>query len=117
MSIVLPRSRNKSLDRRLAARVREVLGEELALAIASGPWPGDRAAGSPDMALEVPVGEARLGAALSIADMLREVEATPTVRGWFAGKNPMLGDRAPAVVLASDPEGVRLAACDFLAHG
>jgi hypothetical protein len=49
--------------------------------------------------------------------MLLDVEDEETVRAWFAGKNPILGDRAPAVVIAEDPEQVRYAARDLLAHG
>lgn len=61
--------------------------------------------------------ETRLHVALDIAAQLLALEALSTVQAWFVGKNPMLGDRAPDLVIAEDPDAVRRAAHHFLANG
>lgn len=101
----------------LLTEAQLVFGAPLARVIASGAWSEQQ---------EVWIGVRewlsraatdRLQSALSIASLLLEVEAQDTVRAWFVGKNPVLGDRAPAIVLAEDPERVRRAARDFVAYG
>jgi len=62
-------------------------------------------------------GATRLRNALAIADQLLEAEAQSTVQAWFVGKNPILGDRAPALVIGHDLAAVKLAARHFLAYG
>lgn len=59
----------------------------------------------------------RLKVALEIADMLLEEEDQATVRSWFAGKNDMLNDRAPALVLQENSAAVLRAARAFFAYG
>jgi hypothetical protein len=59
----------------------------------------------------------RLDAALDVVGLLLQDEAPATIRAWFAGKNRMLGDRAPAVALADDPAAVKRAARAFSAYG
>jgi hypothetical protein len=58
-----------------------------------------------------------LMAALDIARDLLELESKSTVQAWFVGMNPMLEDRAPALVVRSDPDSVRDAAQHFAAYG
>lgn len=92
-------------------QVYSLLGEALTNAIVHGSWV-PVASCSPQH-----VTRRRLNNAWKIARMLTQAEAPSTVRAWFAGKNPMLDDQAPAILLASDPDAVRRAARDFLAHG
>lgn len=61
--------------------------------------------------------ERRLRDAYSVAHSLLEVESPDTVRAWLLGMNPLLDDRAPAVVLAEDPAAVHRAARYFVANG
>lgn len=58
-----------------------------------------------------------LATAWDIVQLLREDEAADTIRAWFAGKNQLLGDRAPARVLREDPAAVMQAARAFSAYG
>ncbi|HEU0114092.1 MAG TPA: hypothetical protein VFQ80_05425, partial [Thermomicrobiales bacterium] len=63
---------------------------------------------------------ARLRNAFQIAALLEMAESRQTAQAWFVGLNPLLGDRAPARVLADEPESapdVMRAARAFLAHG
>lgn len=63
---------------------------------------------------------ARLRAAYQIATLLELATSRQTVQAWFMGMNPDLGDRAPALVLADEPDAspqVMRAARTFLAHG
>jgi hypothetical protein len=57
-----------------------------------------------------------LTAALDIARGLLELESKSTVQAWYVGMNPMLEDRAPALVVRSDPDSVRDAAQHFAAY-
>jgi len=43
--------------------------------------------------------EERLSAAFYIFRLLSEVESSYVVRAWFAGRNPLLDDVAPATVI------------------
>ena len=104
-------------DDRVIEAAERLFGTPVANAIARGSW-GIGLDQRPLAGRRLKAGEvARLRQALDVADMLLDVEAEETVRAWFAGKNPILGDRAPAVVIAEDPERVRFAARDLLAHG
>lgn len=67
-----------------------------------------------------PANLARLRDVFHIATLLELATSRQTVRAWFMGMNPDLGDRAPALVLADEPTGAPLvmrAARAFLAHG
>jgi hypothetical protein len=64
-----------------------------------------------------PDAERRLRHAFRVAQLLLGAESAGTVRAWFVGMNPDLGDRAPAEALAEDPAGVLQAARAFLAYG
>jgi hypothetical protein len=63
------------------------------------------------------LGERRLRAAFEVAELLMPVESPTAIRAWFLGMNPELGDRAPALVLADEPELVTQAARNFVATG
>ena len=65
-----------------------------------------------------PETEQRLRDAYYIASLLLEVESPQTVRAWFMGMNPKLGDRAPALALSEGrAEDVVVAARTFIANG
>lgn len=67
-----------------------------------------------------PASLARLRNAFQIATLLESATSPQTVRSWFMGMNPYLDDRAPALVLADEPDAaprVMQAARAFLAHG
>jgi hypothetical protein len=59
--------------------------------------------------------ELRLRNAYRVALLLIEGgETERTVRSWFTGMNPLLGDRAPARIIGEEPEEVVAAAKDLL---
>lgn len=60
---------------------------------------------------------AALATVAVIVDELTKVEAASTNLAWFAGKNPLLDDRAPALVVGENPDAVRRAARHFVANG
>ena len=67
-----------------------------------------------------PANLARIRNAFHIATLLEPATSRQTVQSWFMGMNPHLDDRAPALVLADEPDAaprVMQAAHAFLAHG
>ncbi len=96
---------------------RRVFGERLARVIAVGQWPLEQGTTEHSPLLLTYEARTRLQTALTIAGWLLAVESPNTVRAWFVGRNPILDDQAPAVVLAQNPEKVRRAARDLVAHG
>lgn len=62
-----------------------------------------------------PEQERLLRAAYEIVQTLLPWDAAATIRAWFAGMNPELDDRSPALVLAEDPTLVLHAAYAFIA--
>lgn len=46
--------------------------------------------------------ERRLRCAYQIFEMLKSVDASPTIRAWFMGMNPQLDDTSPAEAIAED---------------
>ncbi len=101
----------------VAGYLQDVLGQRLTAAIAGvsdakaiGLWArGER--------VPHPEAVARLRNAFLVVQLLMTKESSDTVRAWFMGMNPELGDESPAVMLAQDPKGVLQAARSFLAHG
>jgi hypothetical protein len=64
--------------------------------------------------------ERRLRDAYQIAMLISAYDSDSTVRAWLVGMNPLLGDRAPAAVLAEREDGAvqaLAAAKAFLANG
>ncbi|MGH2561294.1 MAG: XRE family transcriptional regulator [Thermomicrobiales bacterium] len=62
----------------------------------------------------------RLRNAFHVTTFLELTTSRQTAQSWFMGMNPYLDDRAPALVLADEPEEasrVLRAARAFLAHG
>jgi len=57
-----------------------------------------------------------LQSALHVVELLRSQEDDETIRSWFRGMNPDLGDRSPALVVRDKPEDVIQAARAFLAQ-
>ena len=102
---------------RLLSRARELLDDELTAAVVMGRWCGQEAAVVLDgLKIDAQI-EGRLIKTLGIVGILRSVEAMSTIQAWFAGMNPLLDDQSPAIVLATDPDAVVLAAQDFVAYG
>ncbi|HEY3190542.1 MAG TPA: hypothetical protein VGJ70_23825 [Solirubrobacteraceae bacterium] len=101
----------------MARSLQDLLGQRLVAVIAGvadakavGKWARRTRSPHPDA-------ERRLRNAFHVAQLLLTTESAETVRAWFVGLNPELGDRPPADVLAEDPAGVLRAARTFLAHG
>jgi hypothetical protein len=101
----------------LVQTLQDVLGQRLVALIAGvsdakavGKWARGERSPHPDTAL-------RLRHAYQVVQLLLEYESAETVRAWFLGMNPELGDRSPALVLADDPTSAMQAARVFLAHG
>jgi hypothetical protein len=99
-----------------AAALQELFGQRLVAVIAGvkdvkavGRWargddiPRDQAA-------------AALQNALHVVELLRSQEDDETIRSWFRGMNPDLGDRSPALVVRDQPENVVQAARAFLSQ-
>ena len=66
-------------------------------------------------ATPTPVQERRLRAGYEVVRTLRAWEAADTIRAWFVGMNPLLGDTSPALMLAKDPAAVLEAAHGLIA--
>ena len=66
-------------------------------------------------ATPTPVQEQRLRAAYEVVRTLRAWDAPDTIRAWFVGMNPLLGDSSPALMLAKDPAAVLEAAHGLIA--
>lgn len=100
----------------LVRSLEDVLGSRLVAVIAGtadtrtvGRWRrGER--------VPQPEAERRLRHAFHVTQLLLTHESAETVRAWFVGMSPELDDRAPALLLAEDPEAVLLAARNFLAN-
>lgn len=115
MAITQPRAIPQQ-TRQLMSQARDILGDDLLMAVATGSWANVRSNVATDSIAD-PIAVMRLQQAMNIADLLLTVEAATTIRAWFARTNPMLDDQAPAIMLATDPDAVRRAARDFLANG
>ena len=61
--------------------------------------------------------ERRVRAAYQAFQELLPIEASATIRAWFMGMNPQLGDRSPAEVIAEDRYKDVLAAARSFASG
>jgi hypothetical protein len=98
----------------LATFLQDLFGQKLTALLAGvgdpkavGQWArGERA--------PHPAAEQRLRRAYQVAALLLRADSAPTVRAWFTGMNPQLDDRAPALVLADEPERVVQAARAFV---
>ena len=97
-----------------AAALQELFGQRLVAAIAGTKDP--KAVGRWASGQDVPRAQASaaLQNALQIVELLRTQEDDDTVRAWFRGMNPDLGDRPPALVIRHQPENVAQAARAFL---
>jgi hypothetical protein len=95
---------------------RELFGERLTAVILTGHrQPVFRSVS--ELAEQPAADRAALGAALEIAKDLLALESRSTVQAWFVGKNSLLDDRAPALVIRTDPDAVRAADRQFVAYG
>jgi hypothetical protein len=99
-----------------AAILQELFGQRLTAAIAG--VKDAKAVGRWARGADVPREQAAaaLENALQVIELLRTQEEDDTIRSWFRGMNPDLGDRPPALVIRSEPEHVIQAARAFLAQ-
>jgi hypothetical protein len=101
----------------VAAYLQQVLGQRTTAVIAGvsdakavGKWArGER--------VPHPKSEQSLRDAYQVAQIIGERGDPATIRAWFRGMNPHLGDRAPALVVREQPGEVLRAARAFLANG
>lgn len=100
----------------LLEQAQEVFGVKLTRVILTGERPL-AAETATDLANQSEADQATLKVALDIARSLLDLEATTTIQAWFVGKNVMLDDRPPALVVRTDPDAVRDAARHFAAYG
>ena len=99
----------------VASSLRDLLGEQMTARIANA-----QAASVADWIAgeqQDPDAAQRLRAAWRVAEHLLREEDRETVRAWFLGLNPELGDRVPTLVVGDEPEGVLRAARVFVAYG
>lgn len=101
----------------VSGRLREVLGARLTAVIA-----GVRDTRTVDRwadGTETPARpiDGRLRRALEVTDTLLKVDSPELIRLWFMGQNPVLDDESPALLLATQPDQVLLAAKVFAFHG
>jgi hypothetical protein len=91
----------KSTPNDMARLLHDALGQKLVAYIANvspktvGRWVADETAPRAEA-------EERLSVAFYIFRLLSEVESSYVVRGWFAGRNPLLDEVAPATVIRED---------------
>jgi hypothetical protein len=99
-----------------AAALQELFGQRLVAAIAGTRDP--KAVGRWASGQDVPRAQASaaLQNALQVVELLRTQEDDDTIRAWFRGMNPDLGDRPPALAIRGQPENVAEAARAFLAQ-
>jgi len=99
-----------------AAALQELLGQRL-VAVMAGVR-DLKAVGRWARGEDVPRAQAAatLQNALHVVELLRSQEDDETIRSWFRGMNPDLGDRSPALVVRDKPENVVQAARAFLAQ-
>ena len=103
----------------MAIRLQELFGQNLTALVVGvenpktvGRWARGQA--------PHPSNLARLRNAFHVATLLEWATSRQTVQSWFMGMNPYLDDRAPALVLADEPDEaprVMRAARAFLAQG
>ena len=101
----------------VATRLQDVLGQRMTAVVAGvndakavGQWARGLRSPHPDA-------ERRLRDAYQVVCLLLEYDAPDTVRAWFGGMNPHLGDQAPARLIGTEPEQVLQAAQAFIANG
>ncbi len=99
-----------------AAALQKLFGQRLTAAIAGVKDP--KAVGRWARGTDVPraPAAAALENAWQVVELLRTEEDDDTIRSWFRGMHPDLGDRPPALVIRSAPDHVVQAARAFLAQ-
>lgn len=101
----------------VAAYLQALFGQKLTALIAGSREPKSVGQWARGENLPDPEEEQRLRHAFRIARLLAQTEQPQTVRAWFMGMNPQLEDRAPALMVAEDPDRVLKAARSLLAGG
>lgn len=98
----------------VASRLQELFGQKLvALMVGSGDPKavGRWAKGEREPHADT---EAKLRHAYHVAELLLTKQRDATVRSWMVNMNPLLDDRAPALVIAENPDRVLQVARAFL---
>jgi hypothetical protein len=93
------RSATEAQPAYMAASLQDALGQRLVAYIVNVGDPKTVARWAREDRSPSAENEERLRAAFYIFQLLNELESSHTVRAWFAGLNPLLGDESPASVL------------------
>jgi hypothetical protein len=101
----------------IAADLQNVLGQRLTALIAGVSDAGAVSRWIKGRRRPHPEAEKNLRDAYQIVQLLQSVEGKETIRAWFLGMNPELGDESPALVIRERPREVLDAAKAFVAHG
>jgi|SRR6266568_7573496 len=104
-------------SRQIVVKLEEVLGQRLTAVVAGSKDARKIRAWAQGRRAPPVEAERRLRDAYAVVDLLLEVEAPETVRGWFCGMNPNLDDQPPVLALATMPQEVLQAARAFVANG
>jgi hypothetical protein len=103
-------------DNRIIRGLQDLFGQQITALVAGvsdPPQVGRWARGEEALPAEV---AARLLRASRIVALLKERQSDEDVQAWFLGRNAQLGGRAPALIVAADPDRVEDAARAFLAY-
>lgn len=83
----------------MAASLQDALGQKLVAYIVNVTDPKTVTRWAEEERKPTSDNESRLRIAFYVFQLLNELESSHTVRAWFAGLNPLLGDESPATAL------------------
>src|SRR4051794_6215484 len=90
----------------IASELQKVLGPSLTTVVLGGRDPKAIAQWAKGTRTPRPTQETALRALYQVVALLSEVDGPDVVRAWFAGMNPELDDRSPAMTMPLDPVAV-----------
>jgi hypothetical protein len=93
------RSAIKAQPAYMAASLQDALGQKLVAYIVNVSDPKTVTRWATEERKPTGDNETRLRTAFYVFQLLNELESSHTVRAWFAGLNPLLGDESPAIAL------------------
>jgi hypothetical protein len=93
------RSATEAQPAYMAASLQDALGQKLVAFLVNVSDPKTVARWAREERSPSTENETRLRAAFYIFQLLNELESSHTVRAWFMGLNPLLGDESPASAL------------------